>query len=543
MKAHALAKNIGTGRINGLLRNPLTFCKPLGNGPLLQCLQRFWRGRTGRKNEMHVKSKAVSKTAIERSLNWSAIRSFVRVAAITVMAVATTGLVAGNANANPKYSGLVIDASNGKVLYSVDPDGLRYPASLTKMMTLYMTFEALAAGRISLDTRVPVSANAAAEPPSKLGVRAGGSVTVEQAIQALVTRSANDIATALGEFLGGSEDRFARMMTSKARALGMTRTTYRNANGLPNTAQMTTARDQARLGLALRQHFPQYYGYFSTRSFRFGKQTIGNHNRLLGNVDGVDGIKTGYTRASGFNLVTSMQKDGRSVVGVVIGGTSGASRDAQMRKLMAEHFPKATRGRGGSNLIASRAPAPVPAPSAFPEAPAAPVAVASASGMDLPDSGPLPQARYGEEGVKTAYAETPVLASAKAVTAAMSAPVPKVAVPVPAPEFVPPAPVASARAADVDTVTTASTGKPAASGWVIQIGAAPDKKAAMDLLQSAQDKGGKVLSSATPFTVAFAKDGAQIYRARFGGFDDQNKAVNACNALKKKGINCWASLQ
>ncbi|WP_037072118.1 D-alanyl-D-alanine carboxypeptidase family protein, partial [Rhizobium sp. PDO1-076] len=251
------------------------------------------------------------------------------------------------AQAAPKYAGVVIDARTGKVLYSEDADSLRYPASLTKMMTLYMVFEALEAGRISLSTKVPVSKNAAAEPPSKLGVGAGRSLTVEQAIQALVTRSANDVATALGEFLGGSEQRFGQMMTAKARNLGMTKTTYRNAHGLPNTAQMTTARDQARLGIALRQHFPQYYGYFSTRSFKFGKQVIGNHNRLLGNVRGVDGIKTGYTRAAGFNLATSAEADGRSIVAVVLGGKSGASRDATMRKLVAAYLPKASGSRGG----------------------------------------------------------------------------------------------------------------------------------------------------------------------------------------------------
>ncbi|RVN50450.1 D-alanyl-D-alanine carboxypeptidase, partial [Sinorhizobium meliloti] len=159
--------------------------------------------------------------------------------------------------ANSKYAGIVVDAKTGKVLYGEDADQLRYPASLTKMMTLYLTFEALEAGRISKSTPVPFSKKASAEPPSKLGVRAGRSITVEQAILSLVTRSANDAATALGELLGGSEQRFARMMTNKARALGMTRTTYRNAHGLPNSEQRTTARDQARLGIALRQHFPQ----------------------------------------------------------------------------------------------------------------------------------------------------------------------------------------------------------------------------------------------------------------------------------------------
>src|SRR5690606_27818402 len=205
--------------------------------------------------------------------------------------------------------------------------------------------------------RVPFSKTAAGEPPTKLGVGAGKSITVEQAILGLITRSANDAATALGELLGGSEERFTRIMTQKARALGMTRTVYRNANGLPNTAQVTTARDQARLGIALRQHFPQYYDYFSVQSFRFGKQVIRGHNRLLGTVRGVDGIKTGYTRASGYKRVTSAVADGRSVVGVVIGGRSGASRDQQMRKLIATYMPKASR-RGGGELIAETKDAP-----------------------------------------------------------------------------------------------------------------------------------------------------------------------------------------
>lgn len=462
--------------------------------------------------------------------------------------------IASPANADPKYAGIVVDARNGKVLYSADADSLRYPASLTKMMTLYLTFEALEAGRISPDTRVPVSANAAAEPPSKLGVRAGGSVTVEQAILALVTRSANDMATALGEFLGGSETRFAQMMTKKAHALGMTRTTYRNANGLPNTAQMTTARDQARLGMALRQHFPQYYGYFSTRSFAFGKQVIGNHNRLLGNVRGVDGIKTGYTRASGFNLVTSAQADGRSIVAVVMGGKTGGSRDQQMRNLVATYMPQASRGAAGASdqiaairpAVKAEAPAAVPAPAPAPvvaavAAPSVAKVAASTNAPNLPfASVPVPESRYSAEGARNAYAQpqTQAQVKASAPVAAATAPLrPPVALPGSSPK---------AEAPAVDRTITAST-RPAntnpESGWVIQIGAAPDKDAAMNLLQTAQDKGGQVLRSATPFTVAFNANGANIYRARFGGFGDQKSAVNACNTLKKKGMNCWASLQ
>ncbi|MDX1013131.1 D-alanyl-D-alanine carboxypeptidase [Sinorhizobium medicae] len=447
--------------------------------------------------------------------------------------------------ANSKYAGIVVDAKTGKVLYGEDADQLRYPASLTKMMTLYLTFEALEAGRINKSTPVPFSKKASAEPPSKLGVRAGRSITVEQAILSLVTRSANDSATALAELLGGSEQRFARMMTNKARALGMTRTTYRNAHGLPNSEQRTTARDQARLGIALRQHFPQYYDYFSTRSFRFGKQTIGNHNRLLGNVRGVDGIKTGYTRASGFNLVTSAQLGGRSIVAVVMGGTSGGSRDAQMRKLVAKYMPAASR-RGGGNLIA-QAPAEPVAVVAEADVRPATTAVASAAAA-LPNKGPVPDFRYDSEsagGVEMAYASTkrasdnPVLApnTRDAQSARLGR----------EPES------GGVDSQITNSVATAETAPAMAEahteanielqGWVIQIGATPDKTQAMTLLDNAKEKGGKALRNATPFTVAFSSGGAQLYRARFGGFDDQDKAVNACKALKKKGFACWASQQ
>lgn len=497
---------------------------------------------------MRLKSSAVLKSLSGAHSRKAGATSFVRFIALTLAAAFITATSVQTAKADPKYAGIVVDAKTGKVLYGEDPDGLRYPASLTKMMTLYLTFEALNTGRISLDSKVPVSANAAKEPPSKLGVRAGGSITVEQAILALVTRSANDMATALGEYLGGSEDRFARMMTAKARALGMTRTTYRNANGLPNTAQMTTARDQARLGIALRQHFPQYYGYFSTRTFNFGKQVIGNHNRLVGTVKGVDGIKTGYTRAAGSNLATSAQLDGRSIVAVVLGGRSSAARDATMRKLVATYLPQASRG-GNSNLIAQTRSAPVEEPAAV--SAAVPSVAVAATAAGLPNSGPVPQARY-EEAPVTAFAGSSSNAAVKAMEAATwqkgKDPIAR-------------APSAPDRklitnSTKVDNIVTASTTTPVVSApsvsarseipqgsWVIQIGASPDENSARGLLHNAQEKGGAALRSAKPFTVAFNKDGSQIYRARFGGFDGQNAAVNACNALKKKGVSCWASLQ
>lgn len=497
---------------------------------------------------------------IKNSLDLMSIFSAsVRKVALVVMAVATLSFASSApASAAPTYAGIVVDAKTGKVLYSENADSLRYPASLTKMMTLYLTFEALESGKISLSSRVPVSANAAAEPPSKLGVGAGRSVTVEQAILALVTRSANDIATALGEYLGGSEARFAKMMTAKARSLGMSKTTYRNANGLPNTAQMTTARDQARLGIALRQHFPQYYGYFSTRSFKFGKQVIGNHNRLLGAVRGVDGIKTGYTRAAGFNLVTSVQADGRSLVGVVMGSSSGSKRNETMKQLVLRYLPKASRS-GSGDFVVARSESTIAPEASVPAAPSAAIASASATAVDLPSRGPLPEIRYQPTGMQTAYASTGGASPAlEAVTAPVAAPpAASLPVPAPAPAYMPESslktaritneqaslePVAAPSAEEIDNTVTASTPK-TPSGWVIQVGAAADKKLAMELLRKAQDKGGKVLRSASPFTVAYGSGSEQVHRARFGGFPDQKTAVNACKALKSKGFGCWASLQ
>ncbi|MBY3044594.1 D-alanyl-D-alanine carboxypeptidase [Rhizobium leguminosarum] len=516
-------------------------------------------------------SRSVSSVSSSRSGSF-----FARLLAILSVAVTIVLVDSVNADAeaaNPKYAGIVVDAKTGNVLYSENADRLQYPASLTKMMTLYMTFEALEQGRIRLDTPVPFSAHAAAQAPTKLGVRAGGTITVEQGILGLVTLSANDAATALGEMLGGgSEDRFAQLMTAKAHALGMTRTTYRNANGLPNTAQMTTARDQARLGIALRQHFPQYYGYFSTRAFKFGSRTIRSHNRLVGSVRGVDGIKTGYTRAAGFNLVSSVQVDGKSIVGVVLGGASTPARDAQMRNLIASYLPKASSRGGSSALIAQAAPAPAMIETPAPVQPkkaqqqvgktitaAQPPVSAAAADLSLPHKGPLPDARYQVAETEVAYAETaapksdnplvaqPMPAPTKVKTMAFKQQA-SVAVPTPAPAYMPP----EQGDTSVDNVTTASTTPSptrAAStsngptGWVVQVGVSPNRQMAMDLLESAKSKGGKALASAKPFAVAYAAGGDQLYRARFGGFDDQRDAVNACNALKKAGIKCWAAAQ
>jgi D-alanyl-D-alanine carboxypeptidase len=246
---------------------------------------------------------------------------------------------------SPAFSSIIVDGNSGGTLSANNPDASRHPASLTKIMTLYLLFERLDAGKMKLDTEMEVSEHASEQAPTKLGLRPGQTIKVEDAIKGLVTRSANDAAVVIAEAIAGDEDDFAKLMTRKARALGMTKTVYRNASGLPDDDQVTTARDQSTLGRAIQDRFPRYYRYFSTESFNYHGQSIRNHNHLLGSVEGVDGIKTGYTRASGFNLVTSMRRGNRHLVGVVMGGRSGGSRDAIMRSLLAENLQKAATTR------------------------------------------------------------------------------------------------------------------------------------------------------------------------------------------------------
>lgn len=243
-----------------------------------------------------------------------------------------------------RYAAFVVDGKTGKVLFSRNADAQRYPASLTKMMTLYVLFEELERGRVKLDTPFEVSAFASNQAPSKLGLRPGDTIEVGDAIRALVTKSANDVAVVIAENLSGSQDAFAARMTRTARRIGMSDTTFRNASGLPNPGQLTTAKDMVTLGLALQDRFPDYYRFFSTRAFAWRGGVIGNHNRLLGRVEGIDGIKTGYTQASGFNLVSSIRRDGRHLVAAVMGGPTGRSRDNHMAQLLETYLPSASRG-------------------------------------------------------------------------------------------------------------------------------------------------------------------------------------------------------
>ncbi len=238
----------------------------------------------------------------------------------------------------PPYAAMVVDANSGKVLYAINENELRHPASLTKVMTLYLLFEQLERGKLTMDSQLKISAHAAAQQPSKLGLDVGETIGVEDAIKAIVTRSANDVAVAIAENVGGDEDTFAAAMTRKAHQLGMSKTTYQNASGLPNQDQVTTARDLTILGRAIQDRFPKYYRYFSTHHFDYAGNTILNHNKLLGRVEGVDGIKTGFTNASGFNLLTSVKRDGHALVASVLGGRTGRERDTIMTGLIEDNI-------------------------------------------------------------------------------------------------------------------------------------------------------------------------------------------------------------
>ncbi|GHD15884.1 D-alanyl-D-alanine carboxypeptidase family protein [Tianweitania populi] len=257
----------------------------------------------------------------------------------------TTSAITPNAAAVPplpseRYAAIVVDATSGRKLYGYEDGSQRFPASMTKMMTLYMLFEQMQSGRINKTTIIPVSPYAAARPPTKIGFKPGEGIDVDSAIKALVTRSANDVATAIGEFLGGgSEQQFALMMTDKARSIGMRDTRFQNASGLPDPLQVTTPKDMATLAIMLRRQFPQYYSYFSVTEFSFRGKTVRGHNRLVGGVEGVDGIKTGYIRASGYNVATSVTRGGRRLVVVVMGADSSKQRDGQVAQLIDAFLP------------------------------------------------------------------------------------------------------------------------------------------------------------------------------------------------------------
>ena len=479
-----------------------------------------------------------------RRFTTSSIKFAVSILAMGVLA--NIAISQPYAVAATKYAGFVIDAKSGRVLYSRNADAHRYPASLTKMMTLYLVFEDLKRGKISLKTRVKMSRHAASQPPSKLGIKPGRTFTVRQGIYALVTKSANDVATALGEKLSGSEKAFARRMTIKARQLGMHRTTFKNANGLPNRQQVTTARDMSKLGLALREHFPNKFKYFKTRSFKYGRRRYKNHNRLLGRIKGVDGIKTGYTRASGFNLVSSVSRGNRRIVAVVLGGKTGRARNAQMARLIGKYLPRATRGRS-KTLIARARPlnnkqTRIAKVTPKPTIKKAPVIVASVA---LPTIRPKSASKQTRSSRVEIAHQTSSYASAIANAATIQAKLIELAaksmpLPTPSPKNIDPIQTGS-----ISKVKYVAMDQPTSKnrkGWQIQIGATPSRVSAQKLLSSARTKARTILASADNYMEPVVKGKTTLIRARFAGFSSKRSAKKACKYLKRKKFACLTIL-
>lgn len=454
-------------------------------------------------------------------------------------------ILLGNVNpaaAKPQFSAIAVDARTGKILFANDIDGSRYPASLTKVMTLYVLFQDLKAGRVKLSSDLQVSRRAAYMAPSKLGLKAGSTISVENAIKALVTKSANDVAAAIAENLEGSEASFAARMTRTARAIGMTKTTFKNASGLPNLAQVTTARDMATLSLRIQRDFPQYYPYFRIPSFTYKGQTIRSHNMLLGRYQGTDGIKTGYIAASGFNLTTSAKRGDKRIVGVVMGANSGNARNKYMMKMLDNAFPKCVGGETIAALAGTSEGALVPAAkTAEVEEKKKPLPdmkgldaklqeVSVESGEAMPNKGTTSKTVVAGEG-NTPTPDPKVLEAKIAETAVASTEEPEE----PAEQLPAKLPFA------VKKKATAPAAKEAVASvdptWNIQIGAYPKKEEARLKLKEIRASGYKFLSGKQAFTVEVQKGAKTVYRARFSGFT-QKTAKAACAQLSKKGLQC-----
>jgi D-alanyl-D-alanine carboxypeptidase len=390
---------------------------------------------------------------------------------------------------------IIVDANTNSVLYADSADAQRAPASLTKIMTLYVLFAYLRAGKLTYDTDLVVTPHAAAQAPTKLGLKPGSTIKVIDAIKGLVTKSANDAAACIAENLGGTEANFARMMTQTARNLGMKNTTFYNASGLPADGQLTSARDMAILATHIMRDYPEYYGFFETKYFTYNGQRYRNHNRLLFGYKGTDGIKTGYTRASGFNLTASVTRGDKHLVGVVLGGRTGAQRDAAMRALLDKYWSKASSSKS-TGLIASlfgssSPPPPDRKPQPFALAGAAPASMDSDVAQGQGDtSGP-------GDTVKASFSPN----------------------------------------------RPASHGSPKGLRYVgsyhVQVGAYTSESDAQNRLGMVQQRAPKLLDGHMPFTATFTRGDTEWYRARFAGFS-KGDAQETCAALKRMSLDCIA---
>jgi D-alanyl-D-alanine carboxypeptidase len=448
---------------------------------------------------------------------WSTSGRAARLLFALLLIVAAAGAPLSEAHAAKRKSGsgapqiasaIVVDMNSGSILYSQSADLPRYPASLTKMMTLYVLFGYLRAGKVTPTSELVVTPHAASQAPTKLGLKPGATISTTDAVKALVTQSANDAAVTIAENLAGTEENFARVMTDTARSIGMNATTFRNASGLPNEDQITTARDMATLAAHLIHDYPEYYGVFETRYFTFNGRKYRNHNKLLFGYQGCDGIKTGYTKASGFNLTASVHRGNKHLVAVVLGGKTGGQRDAAMRSVLDRHFAKATDTKPTpAQLLASLVPAPSPPavqkpaytlapPTPAPSAPTAPAAEASTDT-------PADTATDTEEGDTGDPAE-PIKASLTVTE---------------------PAPKATIKPSKYQ------------GAFQVQVGAFTSEAEAENRLGMVQQRASDLLDGHMPFTTSFMRGDEEWYRARFAGFSRES-AQAACAALKKMSLDC-----
>ncbi|WP_022729254.1 D-alanyl-D-alanine carboxypeptidase [Fodinicurvata sediminis] len=407
--------------------------------------------------------------------------SFTHLAARFLCVFAAVFLLSAAAQANPKYASIIMDYQTGKVLHSSSADAQRYPASLTKMMTLYMVFEQLDKGNMTLDQPLTVSPRAAGMPPSKLGLRAGETIRLKDAIGVLVTRSANDVAVVIAESISGTEWDFAQQMTRKAQQLGLRNTTFRNASGLPDRGQITTARDMAYLSKALLDHFPHHYKYFSTQQYSYRGQTINSTNKLLKRYDGVDGIKTGYINASGFNLAASAVRNGRRIIAVVFGGRTSRTRDDHMVTLLNRGFDKAKQLRVANQIT--------------PTGPAAPKPIQLASAVA--------STQAADRDNKSTSSGLSLISKAEASTG-------------------------DATYAEGDASTSGI--------WAIQVGAFRSSQSAQDMAGKAAERIRGLSLEHVAVSSTQGTKGA-LYRARLIGLAE-NQAKGACKSLSSEGMDC-----
>ncbi|MEQ8405360.1 MAG: D-alanyl-D-alanine carboxypeptidase family protein [Oceanicaulis sp.] len=396
--------------------------------------------------------------------------------------ILSCALLAAPAAAQERYAAFVADMESGEVLHAVRDEAARHPASLTKMMTLYMLFEGVERGELSLESELAVSAEAASRPASKLGVRAGSTITVEDAVRALIIQSANDVAVVVAEALAEDESAFADAMTARAERLGLAATNFENASGLPDRAQLTTARDMARLAYALRRDFPQHFHYFSETRFRWGSATHRTHNTLVGRVDGVTGLKTGYIRASGFNIAVTAERGARPLVAVVMGGASQSARDAHARELVEAAYAMLD-ARSMSTRLAS---------------------------LNIPRLNPI-----REQETLTAELSGVIRTTAQGDAASA-------------------VPAARVTFAEEPAAPLALT-----PAWSIQVGAYGSEIAARARLDAVSRLGvSDLLRDARPLAQPLANGGRRLWRARFSGLT-ADSARSACERLSRRGEACF----